>query len=246
MSRAILLRIGVVLFFVGIFFVAKYFGVDHYLSLEGAQEVLSSLNGLVAEYFILASFLFIFSYIILAGFSLPGALVFTLLSGALFGALFGTILVNIGATIGATFAFLASRFVFGSSMQEKYATQLKSFNNEVDSNGAHYLLTLRFIPLFPFFLINILAGLSKVKVRTFVWTTSLGIIPGSFVYALVGEQLATLKDLGDLVSPGIITAFVLLGVFSLAPVVWKKTCTAKSTENKEQIEALSPDSESKQ
>jgi len=176
---------------------------------------------------ILSGLAFAGVYVGVTGFTLPGAAILTLLSGALFGSILGTILVNIGATAGATLSFLAARFVFGSSIQKKYATQLTKFNREVEENGAQYMLVLRLIPAFPFFLINPLAGLSKIPISTFIWTTSLGIIPGSFVYAFAGKQLASIDSVGGILSPGMIVAFGLLATLALLPVAWKKLSAKK-------------------
>ena len=158
----------------------------------------------------------------MAAFSLPGATILTLAAGYLFNFLIGAIYVNIGATTGAALAFLFARYVAGKSIQKKYADKLAKFNVELDKNGARYLLTLRFIPLFPFFLINIFAGLTNIPLRTFIWTTSLGILPGSLVYAYAGQQLGTIKSVGDIFTGKVLAAFLLLAAFALVPIVYNK------------------------
>jgi uncharacterized membrane protein YdjX (TVP38/TMEM64 family) len=130
--------------------------------------------------------------------------------------------VNVGATLGATFAFLFSRYILGRAIQAKYGAQLEKFNRELDENGHLYLLTVRFIPVFPFFLINILSGLTKIPLWTYVWTTSAGILPGSLVYTFAGSQLGTINSIGDLLTGRILVAFLLLAALTLTPLVLKK------------------------
>ena len=137
-------------------------------------------------------------------------------------AVFKTLFVNIGATIGAGFAFLFARYIIGAKLQEKYSTQLEKFNKELTENKYQYLFSLRFLPIFPFFLVNFLAGLTKVDFKTFIITTSLGIIPGSFVYTYAGSQLSSINALSDIFSKEILSAFLLLGFLTLVPVIVKK------------------------
>ncbi|MBL4644270.1 MAG: TVP38/TMEM64 family protein [Candidatus Pacebacteria bacterium] len=221
-SRTAILRIFLILLFVSGFIAAQLFGVGEYLSLTSVQGLISSLTEYTSAHLILSSLIFIGVYIIVIGFSLPGATILTLTSGALFGAVTGTLLTNVGATIGATLSFLAARFIFGIALQEKYATKLVAINEEMEKNAVSYLLTLRFVPVFPFFLINVLSGLSRIPLRTFVWVTSLGILPGSFVYAFAGQQIASLTSVKDVLSLNVIIALVLLGIFAIAPTIYKK------------------------
>ena len=130
----------------------------------------------VHDRYILSLFLFISLYIIATAFSIPGDIILTLAGGFLFGIAVATVIVNIGATAGAVLAFLSARYLVGDRLQEKYQGQLNRFNEELNLNGPRYLLTLRFIPVFPFFLINFLAGLTNIPLRTFVWTTSVGYV----------------------------------------------------------------------
>lgn len=215
-------RIIVGLLFVAVFFGARFLGVGEYLSLMGVQMLLDTLVMLTAQYPVGSMLVFMLVYVLVAAFSLPVGAVLTMLGGALFGALGGTSVVVVAATIGALFAFLSARFVVGDVLQARYGVQFARFNAEIEAHGMYYLFTLRLLPVFPFFLVNLLAGLSRVPIWTFVWTTTLGIIPGTFVYAFAGRQLATITDLSMLLTPGVIAAFTLLGFFSLVPVVWKK------------------------
>jgi uncharacterized membrane protein YdjX (TVP38/TMEM64 family) len=128
----------------------------------------------------------------------------------------------VGATIGAFLIFLAARYLMRDALMARYGDQLAKLNAELQRNGASYLLTLRFIPIFPFFLINLLAGLTPVSAFTYLWTTAIGIIPGSFVYALLGSSGATMDASKGAFSPQLIAGLVLLGIVSLIPVAIRK------------------------
>ena len=180
--------------------------------------------------YILSVLMFICLYILMVALSIPGATLLTLSAGFLFGFI-GILYVNMAATIGAAAAFVAARYLLGEWVQRRYADRLAAFNREIDENGYNYLLTLRFIPLFPFFLINIFAGFTRIPLVVFVWTTSVGIIPGSFVYIFAGTQLGSIRSLADVISWKILLAFVLLGAFAVMPVIIKKARSRKR-ENK--------------
>jgi uncharacterized membrane protein YdjX (TVP38/TMEM64 family) len=171
--------------------------------------------------FITVSF-FILIYIVQTALSLPGATVLTLAAGAVFGAITGTVYVNIGATVGASLAFLVARYLFRDFIQDRFGTRLEKVNRELETRGFNYLLFLRLVPLVPFFLINLGAGLTRMPVRTFFLGTMIGIIPGSFVYANAGASLATITSMSDIASPRVLGAFALLGVFALIPVIYQK------------------------
>lgn len=193
-----------------------------YLDINRIFENRENILNIVNEYFLFSSIIFISVYTIAVALSVPGATLLTISGGFFFGPVIGTIYVNIGATTGAVIIFFIARYLLGKSLQEKYKSQLIKLNKELDENGTNYLLTLRFIPLFPFFLINILAGLTNVPAKKFLWTTSLGIIPGSFIYAYIGYAGTTINSSEELISKEIIIALVLLGTLSLVPVVVKK------------------------
>jgi uncharacterized membrane protein YdjX (TVP38/TMEM64 family) len=165
---------------------------------------------------------FIVLYILVVAFSIPGGTALTLLGGFFFGPFVGLALVNVGATIGAFLIFMAARYLMRDALMARYGDQLAKLNKELERNGASYLLTLRFIPLFPFFLINLLAGLTPVSAFTYLWTTAIGIIPGSFVYALLGSSGATMDSTKSAFSPQLLAGLVLLGIVSLIPVGIRK------------------------
>ncbi len=199
----------------------RVFGLDHLLSLETFRQYRDQLLAFTAQHYLPTVAIFVLIYIAAVALSIPGATILTLTAGFLFGFI-GVIYVNIGASAGAVLAFLAARYLIGDWVQRRYGEKLASFNKEIAENGYNYLLTLRFIPLFPFFLINIFAGLTRVPLTVFAWTTMVGILPGSFIYIYTGRQLGIIDKPGDILSWQIILAFVLLGLLVLSPVVIKK------------------------
>jgi len=150
------------------------------------------------------------------------ATVLTLAGGFLFGSVFGLLFVNIGVTIGAILAFFFARYLLGEKIQSKYTKQLEKFNKELETNKYQYLFSLRFLPIFPFFLVNFLCEVTKLDLKTFIITTSLGIMPGSFVYTYAGSKLASINSMGDIFTKEILFAFILLGTLTLIPVIIKK------------------------
>lgn len=163
--------------------------------------------------------LFFAIYVAVTGLSLPGAAVMTLAAGAIFGLLWGTIIVSFASSIGATLAFLIARFVLYDTVQDRYGRSLKAINQGVKRDGAFYLFTLRLVPAFPFFIINLVMGLTPIKTLTFYWVSQLGMLPGTLVYVNAGTQIAQIESLSGILSPGLIFSFILLGIF---PLIAKK------------------------
>jgi uncharacterized membrane protein YdjX (TVP38/TMEM64 family) len=194
-------------------------GVHKYLTFENLQTQKDILHAYVDANYLLAMLIFVLTYTISVAFSIPGATILTLTGGLLFGTIFGALFVNVGATAGSIGVFLFARYLLGAKLQEKYSEKLAKFNKEIEVNGYSYLLTLRFIPLFPFWMVNLFAGLTKIPLRTYVWTTALGILPGSLVYTYTGNQLNTINSLKDIFSWNILLAFVLLGLLALFPTI---------------------------
>lgn len=161
-------------------------------------------------------------YIVQTALSLPGAAVLSLAAGAIFGSVMGTVYANIAATMGATLAFLVTRYVFRDAVLTRFGSRLEGMNRELETRGFNYLLFLRLVPLFPFFLINLAAGLTRLPLRTFFLGTMLGIIPGGFVFVNAGASLATIDSLSGIVSPRVLGSFALLGLFALIPVLYNK------------------------
>lgn len=168
-------------------------------------------------------------YIVQTALSLPGAAVLSLAAGAIFGSIMGTVYANIAATIGATLAFLVTRYLLRDAVQNRFGHKLEGINRELEARGINYLLFLRLVPLFPFFLINLAAGLTHLPLRTFFFGTMLGIIPGGFVYVNAGASLATIDSLSGIASPRVLGSFALLGLFSLMPVLYHRVKTGKRT-----------------
>lgn len=212
-------QILLLVLFIAAIAMLRYSPVGKILTFDNLKQHRDILIVLVQDHYGLTVMLFTGVYILAAAFSVPGAVILTLGGGFLFGTIAATVYVNIGATAGASFAFLSARYLLGERLQEKYRNQLDTFNTEIAKNGPRYLLTLRLIPVFPFFLINFLSGLTKIPLKTFVWTTSLGIIPGTAVYAFAGRQLGTINSLSEILSKKVIIAFVILALFAIFPVV---------------------------
>jgi len=210
---------GVIVFAIALFF---FFDLGRYLSLESIKANRDHLLAFTEANYTTAVVLFIVVYIAVAGLSLPGATILTLAGGFLFGAVLAALYVNIGATTGATLAFLAARYVLRDWVEEKFGRWLAPLQQGFAKNAFSYLLTIRLIPLFPFFVVNLVSGLTRVHVGTYIAATMLGIIPGSFVYAYAGRQLGAINSLKEIASPQVLGAFVLLGAFALAPTLYKK------------------------
>ncbi|OIQ98124.1 mercuric reductase [mine drainage metagenome] len=197
-------------------------GLDRYLTLESLRQSQSDFMALrMQSPWLVAGAGFVL-YVIAAALSLPGALIMTLAIGALFGLAIGTLLVSFASTIGATLAFLASRFVFRDAVQRRFGDKLKAINEGITRDGALYLFTLRMVPLFPFFLINLLMGLTPMRTRTFYWVSQVGMIAGTLVFVNAGTQLAQLTSLSGILSPGLLISFALLGIF---PMISKRIAT---------------------
>jgi uncharacterized membrane protein YdjX (TVP38/TMEM64 family) len=150
---------------------------------------------------------------------LPGALVLTVAGGMVFGTGPTVLYANLGATAGAVIAFITARYLIGEWVQQRFAEQLRRFNDEVARHGRNYLLTLRILPIAPACVVNYCAGITRLPLKSFVWTTSLGMLPGSAIYAFLGHQLRFVTRAQDLVSWKIVVALCLLAAFALLPVI---------------------------
>jgi uncharacterized membrane protein YdjX (TVP38/TMEM64 family) len=191
---------------------AVHFGLLGQLTLENLKARQAEFDSLyrASPVLVLASFFAL--YVAVTGLSLPGAAIMTLAAGALFGLEKGTILVSFASTIGATLAFLASRHVLRDFVQRRFGDRLSPVNDGVARDGAFYLLTLRLVPLFPFFLINLLMGLTPIRTWTYFWVSQIGMLLGTIVYVNAGTQLAHISKLSDIASPVLLASFVALGL----------------------------------
>ena len=196
-----------------------YFDLDRLLTLEGLKSGLTQFESWRGAQPALIGGAFLLLYVLVTALSLPGAAVMTLAAGALFGLLWGTVIVSFASTIGATLAFLVSRYLLHDAVQKRFGDRLKSVNEGIKKDGAFYLFTLRLVPVFPFFLINLLMGLTPIRVATFYWVSQLGMLAGTLVYVNAGTQLAQLDSLSGILSPSLLSSFALLGLF---PLIAKK------------------------
>ncbi|MFU8820216.1 MAG: FAD-dependent oxidoreductase [Gammaproteobacteria bacterium] len=190
-------------------------GAGDALTLEQLKARQAELQEWTRANLWLALLLFFAGYVLVTALSIPGAAVMTLAAGALFGLLIGTVLVSFASTIGATLAFLVARFLLRAPLRQRYGERLKAFDAGIDRDGAFYLFTLRLVPVFPFFVINLLAGLTTLRTWTYFWVSQLGMLPGTVVYVYAGTQLARIESPGDVLSPGLVGAFVLIGLMPL-------------------------------
>ena len=209
-SRTLLLVVIAV--FLAAFFM---FDLQHYLTLETLKPKQAVIESYRITHPRLAIIIYSLIYITVTGLSLPGATVLTLAGGAVFGLFWGTVIVSFASTIGATLAFLAARFLFRDAVKSRFGSRLQEIDEGVNRDGAFYLFTLRLIPLFPFFLINLAMGLTALNTRTFYWVSQIGMLAGTLVYVNAGTQLAKIESLSGIVSPGLLGSFVLLGLFPL-------------------------------
>ena len=196
-----------------------YFDLNQLLTLQGLKSGLVEFEAWRRDSPILVGGAFLLLYVIVTALSLPGAVIMTLAAGALFGLLWGTLIVSFASSIGATLAFLVSRYLLQDMVQSRFGDRLKAFNEGIARDGAFYLFTLRLVPIFPFFLINLLMGLTAIRALTFYWVSQVGMFAGTLVYVNAGTQLGQLERLSGILSPSLLLSFVLLGVF---PLIAKK------------------------
>lgn len=191
------------------------FGLNDYLTLEGIKNSQAQISVLLSEHPLAIGFIFMLAYISVTALSLPGAAVMTLAAGAFFGLGWGMLIVSFASSIGATLAFIAARYILRDSVQKRFTQRLSAINAGVEKEGAFYLFTLRLVPLFPFFMINLLMGLTAMRTWTFYWVSQLGMLAGTVVYVNAGTQLANISSLSGILSLPLLLSFALLGLFPL-------------------------------
>ena len=212
MNRTKIALVVVVALLVASFFIfdlGQYFSLDYIKSQQARLDEYYQANPLST------ALLYFAVYVAVTALSLPGAAIMTLVGGAIFGLGWGTLLVSFASAVGATLAFLVARFVLRDAVQSRFSDRLEKINRGVEQDGAFYLFTLRLVPAFPFFVINLVMGLTPIPTRTFYWVSQLGMLPGTLVYVNAGTQLGQIESLSGILSPGLILSFVLLGVFPL-------------------------------
>ncbi|MEH8259576.1 FAD-dependent oxidoreductase [Aeromonas veronii] len=204
--------------------IGAFFALDlgRYLTLDALQAQQAAVAQWVDSHFVSASLLFVLIYVLSTALSLPGASLLTLGGSAVFGVAWGLLLVSFASTLGATLAFLSARFLLRDWVERRFGDKLATFQSGMAKEGAFYLLSLRLIPIFPFFLVNLLMGLTPIRVSTYYWVSQLGMLPGTFVYVLAGSELGQLTSTGNILSPGLMVALTLLG---LMPWLVKKLTT---------------------
>ena len=208
-------RLAVIVVFAGLIVAFVWFDLARYFNLEYLKSRQADIDAFYGDHPVALLAGFFLTYVAITGLSLPGAAIMTLAGGAVFGLLWGTVLVSFASTIGATIAFIVSRYILRGGIQRRYGDRLKAINEGIERDGAFYLFTLRLVPAFPFFVINLVMGLTPMRILTFAFVSQLGMLPGTIVYVNAGTQLAGIETLSGILSPTLIGSFVLLGVFPL-------------------------------
>jgi pyruvate/2-oxoglutarate dehydrogenase complex dihydrolipoamide dehydrogenase (E3) component/uncharacterized membrane protein YdjX (TVP38/TMEM64 family) len=212
MNSRKLIFLAILLLLIALFFV---FDLGSYLSFENIKASRDEIVAWREAQPLLAVLIAFLVYVAVTALSLPGATIMTLAIAAVFGFFWGLVLVSFASTIGATLAFLISRFIFRDMVQRRYGRRLKTINDGIERDGAFYLFSLRLVPIFPFFLINLLMGLTPIRAWTFYWVSQVGMLAGTMVYVNAGTQLGELESASGILSPVLIGSFVLLGLFPL-------------------------------
>ncbi|MCL7929406.1 FAD-dependent oxidoreductase [Halomonas llamarensis] len=210
MNRQRLLLIALLAAVVALFYLS---GAADYFTLETMQAYRSDFQAMFSQSPWQVAGIFFAVYVVITALSLPGAALMTLLGGALFGLGWGLLIISFASTIGATLAFVISRFLFRKPIEKRFPRQFERINRGVERDGALYLFTLRLVPIFPFFMINLVMGLTRIKTVTFYWVSQVAMLPGTAVYVNAGGQLGELESLGGILSPSLLASFVLLAVF---------------------------------
>ena len=216
MNKKLLQRLLIVAALLILVILFKGLGLGHYLTLDylkTSQERFAQLYtghrfAVIAAYMVF--------YVAVTALSLPGAAVMTLAGGAMFGFWVGVVIVSFASTIGATIACFVARFLLRDWVQNKFGEKLTAMNKGIAREGAFYLFSLRLVPIFPFFVINLAMGLTPMKLATFYWVSQIGMLPGTIVYINAGKELGRIESLSGILSPGLIISFALLGIFPIA------------------------------
>ena len=209
----------IIVFFLASIMAGFFFDIGQYLSFETIKEQHEKLILLIESNFIFYFILFFFIYIIVTAFALPFAAIKTVLAGALFGLIPGVILTSFASSIGSTLCFLMSRFVLRDFVQNKYSKYLDKINKGIKEDGIYYLFFLRLSPIFPFFIINLVFGLTKMKTMTFYVISQIGMLIGTVIFVNAGVQLSKINGMSDILSFNLILSFILIG---LVPLIIKK------------------------
>lgn len=238
MNKKKLAIVGIFISAIALFFI---FDIGQYLNLAYIKAQQEAINNYYSLNPIKTGLIFFISYILVTGVSLPGAGIMTLAAGAIFGVAWGTFLVSFGSVFGATIAFLVARYLFHDYVQERFGKYLDPINRGIKKEGEFYLLTIRLVPVFPFFIINNLMALTPIKTLHFALISQIGMLPGTIVFVNAGTQLAKIESPGDVLSPELLFSFVLLGVF---PLVAKKLVDFIKQRRQNNVQVVETESDS--
>lgn len=207
-----LLVLGLIIALIGFFYFSGYY---QELQLAEVQSNLSFIRRYYELHPIRSLGIFITIYIFITGLSIPGAIVLTLLSGAIFGLIPGTLLVTFCCTAGATISFLLSRYFFKDYVENKFRTQLTRINHKLKHDGNFYFLSLRMVPVSPYVVINLIMGVTSIRLFNYVWMTFVGMLPGNFVYVLAGQEISEIESPGEILTPHVLISLTLIGILPL-------------------------------
>jgi uncharacterized membrane protein YdjX (TVP38/TMEM64 family) len=219
MSKDLIKKLIIVAIVVAAAVAFRVYHLEQYFSLAYIKGSQAKFAALYAQQQFLVLGVYFAIYVAVTALSLPGAVVMTLAGGALFGLWTGLLVVSFASSIGATLACFVARFVLRDWVQNKFGDKLSAINQGIETEGAFYLFTLRLVPIFPFFVINLLMGLTRMPLRTFYWVSQLGMLAGTVVFVNAGKELAKIDSLAGILSPGLLISLAILGVF---PIVVKK------------------------
>ena len=209
-------KIALVALLMALFAAFKTFGMGDYLSLSYIKASQLRFAELYTNHPVSVIATYMAIYIVTTALSLPGATILTLVGGAIFGLITGTLIISFASTIGATLACLAARFLLRDWVEKRFFNKLKTFHEGFAREGGFYLFSLRLVPIFPFFVINLVMGITRIKLFQFYWISQLGMLPATIVYVNAGKELARIESLSGILSPGLLIAFGLLGLLPLA------------------------------
>jgi uncharacterized membrane protein YdjX (TVP38/TMEM64 family) len=219
MDKKILQRLLILVAIIALVVLFKVLDLGQYLTLDYLKASQDKFTQLYVNHRLAVIAVYMTIYIVVTALSLPGAAVMTLAGGAMFGFWIGVIVVSFASTIGATLACFVARFLLRDWVQNKFGEKLSAINKGIEEEGAFYLFSLRLVPIFPFFVINLVMGLTSIKLLTFYWVSQIGMLPGTMVFVNAGKELGKIESLSGILSPGLIISFVVLGLF---PITIKK------------------------
>lgn len=219
MDKKLIQRLLIVAAIIGAVVLFQALGLGRYLTLDYLKDSQDKFIQLYSENRLTVIGVYLAVYIAVAALSLPGAAVMTLAGGFMFGFWVGLVLVSFASSIGATLACFVARFLLRDWVQNKFGNKLAAINRGIEREGAFYLFSLRLVPIFPFFVINLAMGLTRMNLLTFYWVSQVGMLPGTMVYVNAGKELGKIESLSGILSPGLVLSFVILGLF---PITAKK------------------------